>query len=249
VKVVPKAQSSSPMMMLGSVGGFPTLLLLLIILIVVIVVVAVAMSRSKPGSRKTIEPQRQYSYDDYNRPAAIGAQNYPGGPAPSPYPEYRSAPVQSAPPYMYGQPSPGMSGVPVSSVGQIVLPSGKVLDADKTKVLGRDDLAGEGQANMTALVSRGHIEITKDAMGFVLIKDGVNGVPSTNGTTVNGSRISSSEWTRLNNNDAILLAGVIPISFRQAPIEQQAAPQQASSSAPPDAYMLEPISEFNKPPQ
>jgi len=74
----------------------------------------------------------------------------------------------------------------------------------------------------SASVSSNHAEITKNAEGFLLRDLG-----STNGTRVNGQRVTELQLYR---DDAILL-GDLPVSFGgdDAPVRRDAIPQPAAS--------------------
>jgi pSer/pThr/pTyr-binding forkhead associated (FHA) protein len=102
---------------------------------------------------------------------------------------------------------------PAISGARLILPSGKVLDVEGSRVFGRNDLIDEVPQDSTGRISRNHFEMIVEG-GAYYIKDGLNGKPSMNGTTLNGSKVSSSERSPLSSGDKIMLGEILTLVFK-----------------------------------
>ena len=102
---------------------------------------------------------------------------------------------------------------PVSSGARLILPSGKVLDVVGSRVFGRNDLVDEVPQDSTGRISRNHFELIFEG-GAYYIRDGLNGKPSMNGTSLNGSKVSSSERSPLSSGDKIMLGEILTLVFK-----------------------------------
>lgn len=95
----------------------------------------------------------------------------------------------------------------------LVLPSGKAILVERHMILGREHFSGEVGTEQINRISRKHCEIFVDESG-VSLRDGYNGTPSKNGTSLDGRTVGISEKTPLKNDSHFILGGVVELKVQ-----------------------------------
>jgi len=95
----------------------------------------------------------------------------------------------------------------------LMFPDGSQVSTASVLILGREDFRGLVDDDEVALISKKHLRVS-ERDGIFWLEDGVDGVPSANGTTLNGQDIRGENFIPLRDGDTIGIGGTIDLKVR-----------------------------------
>lgn len=98
----------------------------------------------------------------------------------------------------------------MAPIVNVEFPDGSMLPVSDQLVLGREDFKGLTREEEVNLISRKQMRIFREGNVF-FVEDGHAGLPSSNGTKLNGEAIENKGKQPLRDGDKILVADVLDL--------------------------------------